>query len=334
MTTSLKNANFELEDFGNKKVTGEDRSSPDDAFQAQEVEKGSHKLETNRHFVQWSEVFDDVYTATGDVKKKLPSSLYKITRDNKGSYYFEKQPIKTDEFIRFSDSIADEILLEIEHFWKLKDIFIKNKFLHRRGYLLYGPQGSGKSIIVQQIIDGIIKMGGIAIWADSHPGLTTEGIQVLRRVESERPAVIVFEDIDAIIKRYGESEILSYLDGEGQTDKILNLATTNYPERLDKRIVARPRRFDRVIKIDTPGSLIRREYFKYKVKDLTESQLEQWVTSTSGFSFAALADLIISVKCFNYSFEDAIEKLRKLLDSKPSSEEFKTSKAGFDVTKS
>ncbi len=257
---------------------------------------------------------------------------YEVSQDDRGNYYFEIQPIKTDELLRFSDSLADEILSEIDRFWELKKQFEINKFSHRRGYLLYGPQGSGKSIIVQQIIEGIVNRGGIAIWVDKNPKMiTTAIVEALRIVEPTRPIVVIFEDIDAIIQDYGESAILSYLDGDGRIDGVLNLATTNYPEKLDKRVVARPRRFDRVVKVDVPSPSIRKEYFKYKVKDLTEEQLEQWTTSTAGFSFAALADLIISVKCFEYKFEDAVERLRKLLDSNPSSEEFKTRKTGFNA---
>jgi ATP-dependent 26S proteasome regulatory subunit len=56
---------------------------------------------------------------------------------------------------------------------------------------------------------------------------------------------------------------LSVLDGENQVDKVLNIATTNYPEKLDRRLVGRPRRFDRLIYIDMPNHVVRREYFKY-----------------------------------------------------------------------
>jgi len=321
--------NFNVEDFGENKLSKIENievchSSPKEISLEREC-----KIGTERGYVQWAEVFNDSFTATGEVKKQLPPGLYKIEQDNRGNFYFNRHPIKTDELIRFTDSVADGILKEIEHFWKLKHVFILNKFLHRRGYLFYGPQGSGKSIIVQQIISGIIAMNGVAIWIDSYPDDFLKAIQVLRKVEPERPIVVVFEDIDAIIKKYGDSGLLAYLDGEGQTDMVLNLATTNYPELLDKRIVARPRRFDRVIKIDMPGGTVRKEYFKCKVKDLSEEQLEKWVTSTAGFSFAALADLIISVKCFEYSFEDAVEKLRKLVNASPSSEDFRVNKVGF-----
>jgi SpoVK/Ycf46/Vps4 family AAA+-type ATPase len=111
-------------------------------------------------------------------------------------------------------------------------------------------------------------------------------------------------------------------------NNVLNIATTNYPEKLDKRIVSRPRRFDRIEKIGTPTDNMRREFFRLKAGIKEEDELNLWVNSTKDFSFAALSDLIISIKCFGYEFDVAINKLRKILDSKPSSEEF-NSKPGF-----
>ena len=327
---------FNLEDFNtgeNKDSNANNLTSPKDTAEPTLVKsRGRNNPNQGVKFKQWAEISPGTYTGIGKISKILPPALYRIAMDDRGNYYFEIQPIKTDELLRFSDSLADEILSEIDRFWELKKQFEINKFSHRRGYLLYGPQGSGKSIIVQQIIEGIIHRNGIAIWVDKNPKMiTTAIVEALRIVEPTRPIVVIFEDIDAIIQDYGESAILSYLDGDGRIDGVLNLATTNYPEKLDKRVVARPRRFDRVVKVDVPSPSIRKEYFKYKVKDLTEEQLEQWTTSTAGFSFAALADLIISVKCFEYKFEDAAERLRKLLDSNPSSEEFKTRKTGFNA---
>ena len=46
-------------------------------------------------------------------------------------------------------------------------------------------------------------------------------------------------DLDAALAVYEESEVLNILDGVDQVDKVLFLATTNYPERLSARILDR-----------------------------------------------------------------------------------------------
>ena len=40
---------------------------------------------------------------------------------------------------------------------------------------------------------------------------------------------------------------------------------TNYPEKLDKRVKSRPRRFDRVVKINNPNKEMRKKFFEIKL---------------------------------------------------------------------
>ena len=66
---------------------------------------------------------------------------------------------------------------------------------------------------------------------------------------------------------YGDSELLQWLDGNHQVNKSINLASTNYPEKLDRRITSRPRRFDRILRIDNPNARLRAAYFARKLTD-------------------------------------------------------------------
>jgi SpoVK/Ycf46/Vps4 family AAA+-type ATPase len=144
----------------------------------------------------------------------------------------------------------------------------------------------------------------------------------------------MFEDIDAIIEIHGDSELLQWLDGSHQINKVINIATTNYPERLDRRIVSRPRRFDRIIKIEAPADKIRELYLAKKLPDLPAAELSRWVTTTEGLSFAALAELVISVACLGNSLEETVAVLRTLDDQHPSSREFeRPGSMGFSAAK-
>lgn len=319
-----------LDDFGTKLKTGKTGEAVKNIPTQEKISStGRYRKSYVNGEAQWASVMESDYVGISKAVRELPSGKYGVYLDNEGAVHFSLEIIKYDEIIRFTDSVADTVLKEIEHFWNIKSKFKKNKFLHRRGYLFYGPQGSGKSIITQQIINGVIELNGIAINGAVRPDILIEAIKKFRKIEPDRPIVVIFEDIDAIITRWGEPEILSYLDGEDKQDTILNIATTNYPEVLDKRIVSRPKRFDRVIKIDMPDINIRKEYFRYKMPKISNDKLEQWSISTENFSFAALADLIISVKCFGYKFEEAVDKLKLFINSSPNSNEFKDSKLGF-----
>ncbi len=271
--------------------------------------------------IQWKVAAPGVFEACGTTYRTLPSGAYGCILNQFGDPQLVTKDLQVDDLIDFANSLPSKILAEIDSFWSLGDKFKRYGYLHRRGYLLYGPQGSGKSSMVHQVVHRVIKAGYLAVFCE-HPGLLTRAMEVFRKVEPNRPLVCLFEDIDAIIEIHGDSELLQWLDGSHQIDKVINIATTNYPERLDRRIVSRPRRFDRIIKIEAPAEEIRRVYFSKKLPDLPQEDLDKWVKMTDGLSFAALAELVISVVCLGNSLEDSIQVLRHLDDQSPSSREF------------
>ncbi len=272
--------------------------------------------------IQWKVVQSGVFESCGTTARLLPAGAYSCNLNQYGEMQFMTRDLQVDDLIDFADSLPAQILQEIENFWSLGETFAQYGFLHRRGYLLYGPQGSGKSSVVHQVVHRIIKAGHIAVFCE-HPGVVTRAMELLRKIEPDRPLVCLFEDIDAVIEMHGDSELLQWLDGSHQINKVINIATTNYPERLDRRIVSRPRRFDRIIKIEAPTARIREAYLGRKLTELaSKGELTRWVELTSGLSFAAMAELVISVACLGNNLEDTVRLLHMLDDQHPSSREF------------
>ena len=208
------------------------------------------KEETALDPTRWGMIAADNYKSISTTHKILPNGVYTITIDQRDDKpVFVRKRMVHDELIPLL-GLPSMISKEMDEFWGKEKDFTKLGFLHRRGYLLYGSHGSGKSSLIHQIIDSLDK--GIVFYC-GNPKHFNLGLETFRIVEPKRKIVCVFEDIDAIIKIYGESDLLSLLDGENQVSGVINLATTNYPELLDKRIVGRPRRFDRVYKIENLG---------------------------------------------------------------------------------
>lgn len=243
--------------------------------------------------------------------KTLPPGQYRIERSSNLGIYWSKIDVNLDELIKLPDSVSDEVIQHIEDFWSKEKLFRKFGSLWKRGVLLWGPQGSGKTSTVQFISKHIIDLGGISVYVD-HPQLAAAGLKLMRQVEPKRPIVIMMEDIDAIIQNYGESDLLAILDGELQIDNVCSVATTNYPERLDKRFVNRPSRFDIVRKIGMPNAEARSLFLKHKNPRLSKNKedLQKWVLETKGFSIAHLKELITSVEIFGNSFEETISRLK------------------------
>jgi len=261
---------------------------------------------------QWAVCGPHTYKPVSVTFPKLESGVYNIAVSQYHGIIYQKKSICVDDLLRFPDSVSDKILGEITTFWGKGQKFVEHGFLHRRGYLLHGPAGSGKTCLVQQIIADIVRSDGLVFQCTNHPAVFNDGLSQFRKVEPNRPIVCLFEDIDAIVEEHGEDEILTLLDGENQIDKVLNIATTNYPEKLDKRLVARPRRFDRVLEIGMPTAEVRKMYFQKKLK-VSDVEIDKWVSASDKFSFAACAELVISVCCFEKRFEDAVATLKEMM---------------------
>lgn len=273
---------------------------------------------------QWGAIGARTFKAFSVTHQKLPRGCYSVSKDKSDErIIFVGKYIKSDQIMRFKGDMTDRLLGEIASFWDREQKFVDNGFLHRRGYLLYGSAGTGKSSIVWQIAQDVIQREGVVFVCDN-PKFFAEGLKVFRNVESRRPIVCVFEDIDAIINKYGETDILSLLDGDNQVDRVLNLATSNYPERLDKRIVGRPRRFDRICKIASPDDTVRNAFLKSKLPK--GQNLKRWIKKTRGLSFAALTESLISVLCLGNDLDSTTEILKDLESKTPKSSDF-----GIDI---
>lgn len=283
-------------------------------------------------YKRWGQNGPGSWAGIGKTKRTLESGFYDASIDGAGTPTLIRRPLKTDELIEPKNPLLSQVLEEIEEFWQKEEVFKQHGFLHRRGYLFYGPPGSGKTALVQLIMKDLIKRGGIIV-NGARPAFLELMLPIIRQIEPDRQIICLFEDIDSIIAHQGDENLLATLDGESQVDKVLNLATTNYPEKLDKRIKNRPRRFDRVLRVGMPEQDIREQYFRIKL-GIEKDELQNWVDKSDGFSFAAMSDLVISVKCFDMTLDQAAEKVKELLFTKTDSEGYEKDfrqekKAGF-----
>ena len=204
--------------------------------------------------------------------EKLGPGQYEVCHSGTSGYYFKRCEAHFDELMRLPDSASEEMCQNIETFWTKEKHFRSFGFLWKRGILLWGPAGSGKTSTLQLISQDIVNKGGISVYV-SNPSVTAHGLAIFRRIEPIRPCVVMLEDLDAMISNHGEHEVLALLDGELQIDNVVFIATTNYPERLDKRIVNRPSRFDIVKLIGMPNPAAREMYLSRKNKRLIEATL-------------------------------------------------------------
>lgn len=275
---------------------------------------------------KWAMVALNTFKSISMAHDQLVPGAYEVSIDEQdGRAVFTKKSLVHDKIIPLT-GLPKQVVEEISDFWEKGDLFASLGFLHRRGYLFYGSHGTGKSSLVHEIAENIVAEGGVVFYANN-PDHFNIGLTTFRQVEPDRKVVCIFEDVDAIIRKFGEATLLSLLDGENQISKVCNLATTNYPELLDKRIVGRPRRFDRVYRIGNLDDSARRKFLKLKLPK--EADLNEWVKKTAGLSIASISEVIISVFCFEKTLEDAVTIVSTLTEDK-SSVEYKDAGLGFD----
>lgn len=277
---------------------------------------------------RWA-VSDNVFWIAKRTLPKLPAGLYRTGLSPDIGPYLVKIKYDIDNLVVLPDSPGESIIEEIKKFWEIEAEFKKRGFTHKRGCLLWGPPGSGKTSTIQLLIELIVKHhNGLGIYIDN-PVSAIECLQMLRRSEPERHIIGLMEDLDALIDKFGQAEYLSLLDGENQIGNIVYVATTNYPEKLDRRFVDRPSRFDTIKEVDYPSSAERRAYFLAKEPSLKENdEIRDWVRATDGLSIAHLKELIILVKCYGHSLEEASQRLNNMHNTRITSDG-PTGKVGF-----
>lgn len=263
-------------------------------------------------FKEWSCEPNGVFRPTCHSVPGIPADAYAIKHDDRG-IYFQRLTIATDSLIVLDDTASQRVISGIRNFWGSKPRYQKYGILFKRGILLWGPAGSGKTGTVMLLAEELIALGGMVVLV-THPGTAGEGLARLRRIEPERPLIAIYEDIDELIKEHGEHSILALLDGEFQIPNVVNIATTNYPERLGPRIINRPSRFDERIFIDTPNRMARERYLLHITQHdpVDSAAIEIWVADSDGFSIAHLRELVVAVRCLGQDYDEVLLRLKAM----------------------
>lgn len=282
--------------------------------------------------VQWATSGGSVFVPTGRTVQTLKPGVYEIGSHPNIGIYFEKIPVKTEGVIDFPEATTHKVVNEIKSFWEKGDQFDKYGLTHKRGIILWGPPGGGKSCTLQLVCKDVIERGGVVIKFTS-PDVFSIGIRKFREIQPNTPVVVLMEDIDATLEIYNESTVINLLDGVDRVDKIVFLATTNYPEKLGTRIMNRPSRFDKRFKVGYPTDNTRKIYLEHLIQDEDIDNLnidiEQWVKDTDKFSIAHLKELFVAVVIMGDPYNQALETLKSMKNLVSSNGDEDKQKVGF-----
>jgi hypothetical protein len=198
--------------------------------------------------------------------------------DDNGSLMMNEQP----DFIDLSQvSEADmihtretEALIRTSIFTPLRYTAAarKNHIPLKRGILLEGPYGTGKSLTARVTAKVAAENGWTFIMLDKAQGLRS----AINFAKEYQPAVIFAEDIDRAADRSDEdvNSLINEMDGLISKDmEIMTVLTTNFIEQIDQAML-RPGRFDAVISIQTPDQEAAIRLIRLYARDLLDNDAD------------------------------------------------------------
>lgn len=222
------------------------------------------------------------------------------------------------------DYIHTKTLTEkIDNFFSKLSIYDKYGIFPKRGILMYGSQGTGKSLMISMTSRKYVEAGDTAViyWpTDKFRASDVKYfLKDLKYSDKCKKLILVVEDIGGVSvdgagqKLSVEPSLLSILDNVESVFKIptMILATTNFPQNLLQNIANRPKRFDYLHEVGNPTAEQRSKFLEFFSQGkATKAELEQIKDRKyKEFSVAHMEEIVIRAELEEVSIGDSIDQV-------------------------
>jgi len=219
-------------------------------------------------------------------------------------------PKVTFEDVAGVDEAVEE-LMEIKEFLENPAKFQALGAKIPKGVLLYGPPGSGKTLLARAVAGeaGVpfFSISG-SDFVEMFVGVGAARVRDLfEQAKSNAPCIIFMDEIDAVGRQRGAglggghdereqtlNQLLVEMDGFDIKAGVILIAATNRPDILDPALL-RPGRFDRQIVVDRPDLEGRKAILRVHTKGkplAPDVDVEVLARRTPGFTGADLANMV------------------------------------------
>ncbi|KAH9945572.1 P-loop containing nucleoside triphosphate hydrolase protein [Amylocystis lapponica] len=272
-------------------------------------------------FGNTSSLYDLVFEGADDaLGQELATAVYKWADELKeeiwvfeaGQWIKRKTLFKAIRAASWDDIVLDAAFKEglrrdTHTFFSSQKIYQSLGITWKRGILLMGPPGNGKTETIKALLNDVNYTALYVKSVTTREGPEYGVREVFKFARKHAPCILVLEDLDAIVTPKTRSFFLNELDGLAQNEGILTIASTNHPERIDDAILNRPSRFDVKYVFDLPNPALRKAFaLKWlgKVRAMgadagvalekPEDEIASAVAEkTGGWSFAFLKELCV-----------------------------------------
>ncbi|KAK5171230.1 uncharacterized protein LTR77_004374 [Saxophila tyrrhenica] len=216
------------------------------------------------------------------------------------------QNSKWDDVI-MDPATKDTLVSDVQNFFDSRSIYEEYAVPWKRGIILHGTPGCGKTISIKALMNALDKRSPpvaslyVKTFTTNCPGEEYSIREIFERARVLAPCMLVFEDLDSLVKDKIRSYFLNEVDGLEDNNGILMVGSTNHLDRLDPGISKRPSRFDRKYHFKIPGydeRILYCEYWKKKLEKNSKIDFDPAICDvvaklTEGFSFAYMKELFV-----------------------------------------
>ncbi|KAL0261579.1 hypothetical protein SLS55_003009 [Diplodia seriata] len=211
--------------------------------------------------------------------------------------------VELDDII-LEPETKDSIMRDVVGFFGAREQYAHFGTPWKRGLIFHGTPGNGKTMTVKAIMKTLMTRPDpvptlyVKTFAQRGFGPQQSVRQIFNKARRTAPCLLLFEDVDSLVKDEVRSYFLNEIDGLENNDGILMIGSTNHLDKLDPGLSKRPSRFDRKYRFKNPSLEERIRYcdwWRSKFADnpdlATDASISKRIAElTDGFSFAYLKE--------------------------------------------